>query len=294
MRELAWRQSSSEAAIRSSGPGAASAACHVDELELLAPARAAWAARRSERSAPYTTVERTSGCGNEKRPPEIATSAASSAGLSSSRLKWADWSARAMAASFLSVTERHDEQGSARVLPERADAGKDGALRGSAGEERVAERDDPNALARREAERDFAQRERVAARDVDDLRDHGRRQLVAEAPLEEGQRRGSVEGLKLDDFGRAKRSWVAACRDEQRDPFRSDPSCDERQAPRATRRRAGARHRRKQEVGLPPPLRQATTARRRTRRIDRRARQWRDRGSPTALGEGCPVGRQSR
>ena len=70
---------------------------------------------------------------------------------------------------------------------------------------------------------------RVAARDVDDLRDHGRRQLVAETPLEEGQRRGSVEGLKLDDLGRAERSRVAACRDEQRDPFRSDPSCDERQ-----------------------------------------------------------------
>ena len=134
-----------------------------------------------------------------------------------------------MAAPVLPVTERHDEQGPARVLPERADAGKDGVLRGSAGEERVAERDAPNALARRETERDLAQRERVAARDVDDLRDHGRRQLVAETPLEEGQRRGSVEGLKLDDLGRAERSRVAACRDEQRDPFRSDPSCDERQ-----------------------------------------------------------------
>ena len=129
----------------------------------------------------------------------------------------------------LPITERHHEQSPARVLAERADAGKDGELRGVAVEERVAERDAPNALARREAERDLAQRERVAARDVDDLRDHGRRQLVAETPLEEGQRRGSVEGLKLDDFGRAEPSRVAACRDEQRDPFCSDPSRDERQ-----------------------------------------------------------------
>src|SRR5262245_62203816 len=81
---------SSEAAICSSGPLAARAACHVDESELLAPTRAAWAERRSERSAPYTTVERTSGCGQEKRPSEIGTSADSWAGLSSERLKLAE------------------------------------------------------------------------------------------------------------------------------------------------------------------------------------------------------------
>src|SRR5262249_38922769 len=86
----------------------------------------------------------------------------------------------------LPVTERHDEQGPARVLPERVDAGKDGVLRGAAGDERVTERGAPNALARREAEGDLAQRERVAARDVDDFRDHSRRQLVAETPLEKG------------------------------------------------------------------------------------------------------------
>src|SRR5262245_20957630 len=61
---------------------------------------------------------------------------------------------------ILSITECHDEQGPARVLPERADAGKDGALGGSAVEERIAERDASNALARRERERDLAQRER--------------------------------------------------------------------------------------------------------------------------------------
>src|SRR4029079_5194188 len=35
--------------------------------------------------------------------------------------------------------------------------------------------------------------------------------------------------MKLEDLGRAERSRVAACRDEQRDPLRPDPSCDERQ-----------------------------------------------------------------
>src|SRR5262249_39765874 len=88
---------------------------------------------------------------------------------------------------ILSLPECQDEERPARLRPERADAGKDGMLRGSTGDERVAKWDAPNALPRRETERDLAQRERVAVRDVDDLRDNGRRELVAETSLEEGQ-----------------------------------------------------------------------------------------------------------
>src|SRR5262249_3727975 len=56
----------------------------------------------------------------------------------------------------LPVTERHHEQSLARLHPECADAGKNGTLRGSAGYERVAEWDAPNALVGRKAERDLA------------------------------------------------------------------------------------------------------------------------------------------
>src|SRR5262245_65967752 len=71
----------------------------------------------------------------------------------------------------LPVTERHDEQGPARVLPERVDAGKDGVLRGAAGDERVTERGAPKALARREAEGDIARRGRGEARGVRQFRE---------------------------------------------------------------------------------------------------------------------------
>ena len=118
-------QSSSEAAILSSGPGAASAACHVDTSELLAPARAV--RRHAARTKRPHIVERTSGCGM-RRPPEIAMS--QHPGRPGSRGSSEPLGAPARWSRLLPVTGARRRAGPGVRLPLSAlDTGKAGAPR---------------------------------------------------------------------------------------------------------------------------------------------------------------------